>query len=400
MNSREALSNPKESFNDARNFSLTKNSLNKIGSLKNKLSLRKSSELVEQVPSSDQKQQIQSANAKLGEEKVHGTPNKTNISFINSVFKDSVPLDISCSYEIIEEPGESVVSEMKSFKIKNIVKHSRMPQLTADDKNKIKRKQKKEQENESESTIQQYFKLGSMVDSPVVYPKTSCIKAVSYFTFINKKGTNEDSVQVVCDYQIKNKSLNYFAIFDGHNGSRLSKNCKNEMHETIFVEYSKSQNLVNSLQKAILKTETSSFAFNAEHSTGMPLDPSGTCALTCLVEDREVAISWVGDSRAIASMHDGNAYIQLTTDHKADCERERKRITKAGGFVLSSEKEPGCFRVYPGSLTVSRAIGDFAAKYKKFGGNSKAVIANPDSVRFVMNKDWDFLVLGSSLLTR
>lgn len=53
------------------------------------------------------------------------------------------------------------------------------------------------------------------------------------------------------------------------------------------------------------------------------------------------------------------------------------------------------FRVIPGRLAVSRAIGDPEAKLPKFNGKSKVVIAKPDIYELNVEDDLDFLVLCS-----
>ena len=55
----------------------------------------------------------------------------------------------------------------------------------------------------------------------------------------------------------------------------------------------------------------------------------------------------------------------------------------------------GPYRVFPGSLSVSRTIGDPFAKLINFGGNPKVVISEPDIYCFDIEKeDVDFLILG------
>ena len=55
----------------------------------------------------------------------------------------------------------------------------------------------------------------------------------------------------------------------------------------------------------------------------------------------------------------------------------------------------GPHRVFPGSLSVSRTIGDAAAKLSFLGGNPKVVIPEPDIYCFDLDKeDIDFIILG------
>ncbi len=43
---------------------------------------------------------------------------------------------------------------------------------------------------------------------------------------------------------------------------------------------------------------------------------------------------------------------------------------------------------------MSRTIGDVEAKYKKFGGNCKCVIAKPDIKSFKLTDNHDFIIMG------
>ena len=55
----------------------------------------------------------------------------------------------------------------------------------------------------------------------------------------------------------------------------------------------------------------------------------------------------------------------------------------------------GPLRVLPGRLSVSRTFGDPEAKLESRGGNPNVVIATPEIYSFKLNKDHDFIVLGS-----
>ena len=57
----------------------------------------------------------------------------------------------------------------------------------------------------------------------------------------------------------------------------------------------------------------------------------------------------------------------------------------------------GPYRVSPGKLSVSRTIGDVYAKRVEFGGNPNVVVALPDIFLLAIQKQDDFIVLGSIL---
>jgi protein phosphatase 2C family protein 2/3 len=51
--------------------------------------------------------------------------------------------------------------------------------------------------------------------------------------------------------------------------------------------------------------------------------------------------------------------------------------------------------VLPGRLSVSRTFGDIEAKYPKYGGNPKVVVATPDVRAFKVDKEFhDFIIIG------
>lgn len=114
------------------------------------------------------------------------------------------------------------------------------------------------------------------------------------------------------------------------------------------------------------------------------MDVAGTTALIALLEDNKLIVANVGDSRGVMCDGKGNA-IPLSFDHKPQQERERKRITKAGGLVTFN----GVWRV-AGILATSRALGDYPLKDKKL------VIADPDILTFDLgDHNPMFIVLAS-----
>jgi protein phosphatase 2C family protein 2/3 len=93
----------------------------------------------------------------------------------------------------------------------------------------------------------------------------------------------------------------------------------------------------------------------------------------------------------------------VTKDHKPEELTEKIRIAAAGGRVYKSSNENhidskkvvlGPYRVFPGRLSVSRTLGDPAAKLVKFGGKPGVVIPLPDIFSFEVLTNYDFLILG------
>jgi serine/threonine protein phosphatase PrpC len=96
------------------------------------------------------------------------------------------------------------------------------------------------------------------------------------------------------------------------------------------------------------------------------LETSGSCAIVILVLGKKYYIANVGDSRALSLSME--TVTQLTVDHKPEGKDEKLRILQHGG-KLYREELPGKSmnsqvklfsqtRIMPGSLNVSRTLGD------------------------------------------
>lgn len=114
------------------------------------------------------------------------------------------------------------------------------------------------------------------------------------------------------------------------------------------------------------------------------MDVAGTTALIAIMEDGNLIVANVGDSRGVMCDARGNA-IPVSFDHKPQQVREQKRIEAAGGYIAFN----GVWRV-AGILATSRAMGDYPLKDKKF------VIADPDILTFGLEDHKPmFLILAS-----
>lgn len=114
------------------------------------------------------------------------------------------------------------------------------------------------------------------------------------------------------------------------------------------------------------------------------MDVAGTTALIAILEDSQLIVANVGDSRGVMCDGRGNA-IPLSFDHKPQQMRERKRIKEAGGFVTFN----GVWRV-AGILATSRALGDYPLKDKKL------VIADPDVLTFDLKDHKPYFIILAS----
>lgn len=98
----------------------------------------------------------------------------------------------------------------------------------------------------------------------------------------------------------------------------------------------------------------------------------GTTATTAIIQDKKVALAWVGDSKGVffvSTEDDFSSFIPFsaTSTHNLQTRNEKKRIQKAGGVIktgVSSENTKAPLRVFgpnndasPG-LMLSKSIGD------------------------------------------
>lgn len=91
----------------------------------------------------------------------------------------------------------------------------------------------------------------------------------------------------------------------------------------------------------------------------------------------------------------------LSIDHKPNYKSEKQRIQANGGFVFESSKtdtSSGLHRVSPGKLSVSRSIGDVESKFEYLGGLPGVIVPVPDIFSLKIQKDTDFIIMGSDAL--
>jgi len=156
--------------------------------------------------------------------------------------------------------------------------------------------------------------------------------------------TMEDRL-VICGSLRSRDDEDYFAVFDGHNGVASAKYCAGKMHIKLM-ELLDSEEDPTSLFKATFHLTNTELE---KHNTA-----GGTTAVVAYFKGNDMYIANVGDSRAVVCRN--RQALRITTDHKPDLQVERERIEKNGGWV----KNGGI----TGTLTVSRALGDFS--YKPF----------------------------------
>ena len=233
---------------------------------------------------------------------------------------------------------------------------------------------------------------------------------------------NEDRVSIIINInQPKNKEkipwpkASYFSVFDGHGGNK----CAEFLRDNLLKLICDNDFFPNDIEKAIKYgfSEADKLFLETATKNGELIDNSGSCGLLLLIIDNKIYIANVGDSRCIISKNNGKIRRDVTRDHKPNYPYEKERIVSNGGRIYQTQTPLnqnlenndannenlnnnnlillGPYRVFPGSLSVSRTVGDAAAKITSLGGNPKVVISEPDIYCFDLDKeDIDFVILG------
>ncbi|XP_069053357.1 integrin-linked kinase-associated serine/threonine phosphatase 2C isoform X5 [Lepisosteus oculatus] len=160
--------------------------------------------------------------------------------------------------------------------------------------------------------------------------------------------------------------LAYFAVFDGHGGSRASRYAAQNLHLNLALKFPKgdAENLDKLVKKCLLDTfKQTDDDFLKHASSQKPAWKDGSTATCMLVMDDVVYVANLGDSRAVlcrgAEESPGKfATLALSKEHNPTCYEERMRIQKAGGMVrfmiLACD---GLFKVFAPEEAVKFVMG-------------------------------------------
>jgi protein phosphatase 1L len=213
------------------------------------------------------------------------------------------------------------------------------------------------------------------------------MKVYSY-SLQGKRDTNEDYHFTMLNINEENalyNPINFFSVFDGHGGDKVSKYLKNNLpdffipkikkdiykKDTYFTDY---VNEVYNYLQDNLKTK---------HPRASEYCGSTACVAINLLDSKNKNTLWlinVGDSRAILCNKDGEA-IQLTIDHKPNLPEEKKRIEQLGGKIQYDGSD---WRIK--SLALSRSFGDLDC--------CPYVTHLPNIYKFKINSKDKFIILA------
>ncbi|KAF0919546.1 hypothetical protein E2562_029772 [Oryza meyeriana var. granulata] len=192
----------------------------------------------------------------------------------------------------------------------------------------------------------------------------------------------------------KEEDEGFFAVYDGHGGSRVAEACRERMHVVLAEEVRLRRLLHVGGGSADVEDEDTARWKEAMAACFARVDGEvggadeadtgeqavGSTAVVAVVGPRRIVVANCGDSRAVLSR--GGVAVPLSSDHKPDRPDEMERVEAAGGRVINWNG----YRIL-GVLATSRSIGDYYLK--------PYVIAEPEvTVMDRTDKD-EFLILAS-----
>ena len=185
------------------------------------------------------------------------------------------------------------------------------------------------------------------------------MKVFSY-SLQGKRPMQEDSHISILNLNNNNEkynNINFFGVFDGHGGKRVSKYLKNNLPNFFINKFEK-----NIYQNKEATNKYINKVFNLlqsnlkeQHPKAVQYCGSTACVAINALDKNNKQILWianVGDSRAILCNKCGDT-IQLSVDHKPNLPTEKLRIEQLGGKIVFDGYE---WRIK--TLSLSRAFGD------------------------------------------
>ena len=174
----------------------------------------------------------------------------------------------------------------------------------------------------------------------------------SYNSFQNNREYNEDKILISCQKNSKFK-LHLFSIFDGHNGDKCCNYLLNYFDKILFSNKNILQKPSRALKETYIDCENKFFELYKPKNLLIPIEKSGSCALSLLVIDKKIYTANAGDSRALYSEKGSKEVYQISYEHKP--QNELKRIKKTGCKVYSP-LNCNVWRLFPGAIAVNISI--------------------------------------------
>ncbi|KAG4197211.1 hypothetical protein ERO13_A05G009800v2 [Gossypium hirsutum] len=171
----------------------------------------------------------------------------------------------------------------------------------------------------------------------------------------------------------------FYGVFDGHGGKHAADFACYHLPRFIVEDQNFPEEIERVVASAFLQTDTA-FAEACALDSALA---SGATALAALVLGRMLVVANVGDCRAVLCRR-GKA-IEMSRDHKSNCNRERKRIEALGGSVYDGYLN--------GQLNVARALGDWHIEGMK-DANGGPLSAEPELMTADLTEEDEFIIIG------
>jgi len=185
------------------------------------------------------------------------------------------------------------------------------------------------------------------------------MKVYSY-SLQGKRPSQEDQHIHVLNLEGSNKemnNINFFGVFDGHGGKKVSHYLRNNLPNFFLNKFDKN---IYAKNNSFTKYTNQVYDFlqnnlKEKHPRAVEYCGSTACIGIQTKDDKDKNIFWVinvGDSRAVLCNKEGKG-LQLSVDHKPNLPEEKKRIESLGGKISFDGSD---WRVK--TLSLSRAFGD------------------------------------------
>ena len=196
----------------------------------------------------------------------------------------------------------------------------------------------------------------------------------------------QDAFSIVLNHS-KQPGIDYTGIFDGHgpNGENIAAYASRRLCDLVVDAICSGTEVTAAIRSSCLALDKEILNNRKLAATGGTFD-GGSTALAAWMCDGKLHCLNLGDSRMVVSV--AGTAVAVTSDHKPFVAAERKRITRAGGFVRDER--------IMSILGVARAFGDFVFKTNtKKSAEEQMVTACPDVFSMPVVPELEFVVLAS-----
>ncbi|XP_072346027.1 protein phosphatase 1A-like [Scyliorhinus torazame] len=180
----------------------------------------------------------------------------------------------------------------------------------------------------------------------------------------------------------------FFAVYDGHGGSRVARYCSEHLLRQVRSNWDFSGGGQASVEKVKGGIRAGFLQIDSRMQRAWRFSSwgcSGSTVVAVTVSPTHVYFINCGDSRAVLRRAGGTHFY--TEDHKPFLPREQDRIRRAGGTVTLQRVN--------GSLAVSRALGDFNFKAAEWRSQTEQLVSPEPEVYEIERSDKDqFIILA------